>query len=371
LNRSGSNLSRETLLNSLHMNYGYDGGQELLDHLAEYFDTPEHAAFAIQLATNPHWHEDVNAGKTYSRIKALLETHKSLLESNTGSNALALLTMRTALRMGDPPAARKISEAVPPDAPIRSDPDFNWMSASAFFLTREFAAAEQPLLALFHSPRASIDQKSAAAYGLCGVYWKTGNVTEQLRFALWLHAEDRTTQRYADVANLADLSVYWASSGWDLGMLLEAEAPLDTLAQFIREHPDLPDIRLVKYSLAVRLTRENRYQEAADIYESIHALRRAARIRQLAALYQETVRTDLTDPQRQQTKYNFAEFISANPDRIYFNDALWRGFQRDAFQASIDVRLTKAEREALLASERKVRDEQEERRRGHSLSARH
>jgi hypothetical protein len=361
LNRSGSNLSRETLLNSLHMNYGYDGGQELLDHLAEYFDTPEHAAFAIQLATNPHWHEDVNAGKTYSRIKALLETHKSLLESNTGSNALALLTMRTALRMGDPPAARKISEAVPPDAPIRSDPDFNWMSASAFFLTREFAAAEQPLLALFHSPRASIDQKSAAAYGLCGVYWKTGNVTEQLRFALWLHAEDRTTQRYADVANLADLSVYWASSGWDLGMLLEAEAPLDTLAQFIREHPDLPDIRLVKYSLAVRLTRENRYQEAADIYESIHALRRAARIRQLAALYQETVRTDLTDPQRQQTKYNFAEFISANPDRIYFNDALWRGFQRDAFQASIDVRLTKAEREALLASERKVRDEQEER----------
>lgn len=178
LNRNGSNLSRETLLTSLRMNYGYDGGQELLDHLAEYFDTPEHAAFAIQLATNPHWHEDPNAGKTYARIKALLEKHKSLLQSDSGSHALALLTMRTALRMGDPPAARKIADAVPPDAPIRSDPDFNWMSASALFLSHDFAAAEQPLLALFHSKRASIDQKSAAAYGLCGVYWKTRNVTE-------------------------------------------------------------------------------------------------------------------------------------------------------------------------------------------------
>ena len=144
-------------------------------------------------------------------------------------------------------------------------------------------------------------------------------------------------------------------------MLLEAEAPIDILARFVQENPDLPDIRLVKYSLAVRLTRENRYQEAADIYQSIHVLRRQARIRQLAALYQETVRTDLTDPQRQQAKYNFAEFISANPDRIYFNDALWRGYQTYAFQASTDVRLTKAERETLLASERKVKDEQEER----------
>lgn len=55
MNRSGSNLSRETVLNSLRMTYGYDGGPELLAHLEEYFDTPEHAAFAIQLATNPHW----------------------------------------------------------------------------------------------------------------------------------------------------------------------------------------------------------------------------------------------------------------------------------------------------------------------------
>lgn len=178
---------------------------------------------------------------------------------------------------------------------------------------------------------------------------------------MWLYAENHTPQHYVDVANIADLSVYLAFSGWDLGMLLDAEAPIETLAQFIKDNPDLPDIRLVKYSLAVRLTRENRYQEAADIYESIHAPRRATRIRQLAALYQETVREDLTETEKQQAKFNFAEFIAANPNRIYYNDVLWHGYQAYAVRASTDVRLTKAERDSLLTAERKLKDAQEER----------
>src|SRR5579862_4634543 len=95
-------------------------------------------------------------------------------------------------------------------------------------------------------------------------------------------------------SGLADLSIYWASSGWDLGILLDAEAPVDALRSFITQNPDLPDIRLVKYSLVVRLARENRYEEAAEIYQSIGALRRAPRMRRLAALYREANRTDLT-----------------------------------------------------------------------------
>ncbi len=88
LNRNGSNLSRETMLNSLKLNYGYDGGPQLLAHLGEYFDTPAHAAFAIQLTTNPHWNQyaDVadslkpeDAQRTYGRIKGLLEKHADLL----------------------------------------------------------------------------------------------------------------------------------------------------------------------------------------------------------------------------------------------------------------------------------------------------
>jgi hypothetical protein len=373
LNRSGSNLSRETILRSLQMTYGYDGGQELLAHFEEYFDTPEHAAFAIQLVTNPHWDRESgrygrkpapldNAAQTYARIKRLLEKHADLFKSNTESNTLALLGMRIALRMGDPPEALRIAGAVPANAVIREEPDFHWMLASAHFLSRQYDAAERPLLSLFQSPRSSGNQKSAAAYALCGVYQKRQNVIEQLRFALWLHTAVRATNMYLSYpSGIGDLSVYWAVSGWDLNLLLDAEAPIDALESFVNQNPDLADIRLVKYSLAVRLARENRYEESARIYESINAIRRAPRMRQLAALYNEANQTGVADRQRLEAKYRLAEFISANPERLYFNDALWMGLQRYALFASSDSRLTRAERQAMIAGERKLKDDQEER----------
>lgn len=375
LNRNGSNLSRETLLNSLRMTYGYDGGPDLRVHLEEYFDTPEHAAFAIQLATNPHWRRERwerepadSSEEPYGPIKELLEKHSDLLRSNTGANTLALLAMRTALRMGDPPAARKMADAVPADAAIRAEPDFNWMLASALFLSREYKAAERPLVALFGSARSSDDQKAAAAYGLCGVYWKTGNVMERLRFALWLRTKVRKGDMYLSYpSRISDLSVYWAISGWDLNLLLDAEAPIDVLRSFADQNPNLPDIRLVRYSLAVRLARENRFREAADLYASIRAARRVPRMRQLAALDEEANRSDLNDPQKLQAKYKLAEFLSANPDRIYYNDALWGGLQSYVFQASIDSRLTAAERQAQIATERKLKDDQEERWRAYQI----
>ena len=373
LNRSGSNLSRETILNSLRMTYRYDGGQELLAHLDEYFDTAEHAAFAIQLVTNPHWDRESgrygrkpapldNAAQTYARIKGLLKKHADLFKSNTEPNTLALLGMRIALRMGDPPEALRIAGAVSANAAIRTEPDFQWMLASAHFLSRQYEAAEQPLLSLFQSPRSSGNQKSAAAYALCGVYQKRQNVIEQLRFALWLHTAARVNNMFlSNPSGSEDLSVYWAVSGWDLNLLLDAEAPIDALESFVNQNPDLVDIRLVKYSLAVRLARENRYEESARIYESINAIRRAPRMRQLAALYHEANQTGVTDPQRLEAKYRMAEFISANPERLYFNDALWMGLQRYALFASSDSRLTRAERQAIIANERKLKDDQEER----------
>src|ERR1035441_7804836 len=111
LNRSGSNLNRDTLLNSLHIVYGYDGGPQLRAQLDQYFDTPEHAAFAIEVATNPHWdRSDPQAEAAretpslYPRIRELLDQHRALL----GSGVLALLAMRTALRAGDPAGAGEI-----------------------------------------------------------------------------------------------------------------------------------------------------------------------------------------------------------------------------------------------------------------------
>ena len=373
LNRSGSNLSRETLLNSLRLTYGYDGGPELLDHLEEYFDTPEHAAFAIQLVTNPHWDRYATrygrkgeptdqALQSYRRINGLLESHSDLLKSESGANALALLGMRTALRMGDPPAALKIAEMIPTGNAIRAEPDFDWMLASAHFLSRDYAAAEQPLLSLFQSSRASESQKAAAAYGLCGVYQKNKNPVEQIHFALWLHSAVGKDSLYlSDSGSIRDQSVYWAVSGWDLNMLLDAEVPIDALESFLAKYPKNPDLRLVKYSLAVRLAREDRYDEAARIYQSIQANRRTPRMRHLAALYQSANRTDLPPAQIQEAKYRLAEFIRANPDRIYFNDALWSGFQRYALVGSRDSRLTREERQTLVDKERKLKDDQEER----------
>jgi len=373
LNRDGSNLSRETLLTSLRMTYGYDGGPALREHLQEYFDTPEHAAFAIQMVTNPRWDRSIgrqggNAKQAdqeiqwYKRVVSLLESHRALLNSERGANALALLFMRTALGMGDPSTALKTAAMIPRASEIRQEPDFLWMLASAHFLSREYAAAEHPLLDLFHSSHSSENQKAAAAYGLCGVYRKTGNPVEQIRFALWLNTAVRAGNMYlSNPSVIEDQSVYWAISGWDLDLLLDSEAPIEALQAFLMKYPAVPDVGPVKYSLAVRLARENRYEEAAQIYESIHASLRAARMRRLAELYADSMRIDSNVQQTQEAKYKLAKFLSANPERIYFNDALWQGVQRYAMTGSTESRLTGEERKALISRERKLRDDQEER----------
>lgn len=366
LNRNGSNLSEQTLLDSLQMTYGYDGGASLIEHLAEYFDTPEHAAFAIQLVTNPHADPDddklnrPDKAQIYARIRSLLDRHADLLNSNRGSHALALLGMRTALRMGDPPGALDVAAMVPADAQIRNEPDFQWMLASAHFLSHDFAGAEAPLLDLFASKRATGMQHAAAAYGLCGVYEKTGNVVEQVRFALWLYSNSHLGHGWVDPGDFADQTIYWAPSGWDLGLLLDDEASDEQLETFLQQYPDVPNARLVRYSLAVRAARENRYADAARIYESIHASWRVPRMRQLAALYQETTRTDLPPAQLHEAQFRFAQFLSQNSTKIYFNDQLWSGLQRYALTAETDDRLTKQERAAGIARERRLKDDQEE-----------
>jgi hypothetical protein len=156
-------------------------------------------------------------------------------------------------------------------------------------------------------------------------------------------------------------SVYWSASGWDLNLVLDVEASIEDLRSFLAKYRGAPDVRLVRYSLAVRLTRENQYEEAAGIYQEIRALPRARRMRQLAELYTGSTRIDATDEQRFEARYKLAEFIAAHPDGIYFNDALWHGIQRYALFASRDSRLTRAERHQLIVWERSLKDDQEER----------
>ena len=368
LHRDGSNLSQQTLTNSLRMTYGYDGGPKLRQQLADYFDTPAHAAFAIHLVTNPrddhrsrfYDPEDPKfSDRTpppYTQIKALLDRHANLLRSESGTQSLALLAMRTALRAADPPAALRLAAQVPANSPLRASPDFLWMLASAHYLSRGYTHAEAPLLRLQSSPRASELQKAAAAYELCGVYRKTGNEVEQLRWALWLFSDVQRVNPSIDFGSAANQSVYWAASGFDLGLLLDVEVSIDGLRGFLDRYPQVPDLRLVSYALAVRLTRENQYEEAAQIYQSLRAIPtapiRAARAKELAKLY-----SAIHTPEG---KYRFAEFLSGRPDGIYFNDTLWYRFQTYALRANTDSRFTRPERERQIAAERKLKDEQEE-----------
>ncbi len=379
LNRSDSNLSRETLENSLQLTYGYNGGPELLADLESYFDTAAHAVFAIQLITNPlsdglsngHRYFDGSLDRVptpptpppYARITALLEKHSELLQSETGSRALALLSMRTALRAGDLPAALRLADRIPANATIRREPEFLWMLASAHFLSRQYAEAEAPLLALSRAPQATNSQKAAAAYGLCGVYQKLNQPVEQLRHALWTHPETQSDShfgwRYGEVGNQ---SIYWGvTTGWDANLLLEAEAPIEALRDFIAQYPRAKQIDLVRYSLAVRLARENQFAEAAQIFDALRVSYRANRMRRLAVLYGEAYRADAPGTEALEAKFALAQYYFDNDERILFNDRLWNGYQSYFFYGAKDTRLTAPERLRQAAVERKFKDDQEER----------
>jgi hypothetical protein len=236
------------------------------------------------------------------------------------------------------------------------------MLGGSRFLTGEYTGAEEPLLSLFQSKRAAPRQRAAAAYGLCGVYSKTANPMEQLRYALWLRAaRNRDNQFHSFEGGLSDLSLYLAISGWDLNLILEFGAPLEVLRRYIDENPKDPELRLVQYALAVRLAREeHRYEEAAALYTSIGAMRRAERMKRMATL-------SAAADESPAGKFALGAYLAENTERLYFNDMLWGGYQSYVFQADSDSRLTAAERETLLAAERKLKDDQEERWRAYQL----
>ena len=375
LNRQDSNLSRQTLLESLSLTYGKDGGRRLVDNLESYFDTPEHATFALSLVTNPHWNRDRDLiwdtqrngvpgpapeAPPWDRINSLLQKHKQLFATEAGSRALTELGMRIALRAADPEAVLRIAASTPDGASVRSEPEFQWMLGSANFLTHRYHEAEQPLLELFNSKKASQAQRNAAGYALYGVYWKLENFVEQIRMGLWLHGSLEGVSTDPPEPSMAEMTVYFPVSGFDLGLLLDIEAPDEALRDFIEQYPNAKQISLVRYALAVRLARAENYAAAAEIYEQIGARSRALRMRELAALRTELDRPDATASERQQTKYKIAEFLAANSTGVYFNDRLWRLLQRYALIADRDYRLTRKERERLIAAERRLKDQQEE-----------
>ena len=84
-------------------------------------------------------------------------------------------------------------------------------------------------------------------------------------------------------------------------------------------------------------------------------------MRRLSVFHKEANRIDLEATERREARYKLAEYLSANPDGLYFNDSIWHGYQSYVFQGATESRLTRAEREGLLRDERKLKDDQEER----------
>ena len=391
LSLKSSNHSKESLITSLRILFPYNGSsRRLADHLDEYFDTPSHALFVVNLVTNPvHYDEQEREAMAGigQKVLATLQRHRTLFKSGAESGALAMASMRASLYMGNPAGALKYATLVPKDSPTSKDPEFCWMVACSHFLRREFAEAERPLVTVLQSKNATQVMKKAAAQGLMGVYQKTGKPVEQLH-AAFLSSSIADDEAEGEMT----LDLYWSritpASGWvlDLPYLLDFQLSEKNLQDYLRRYPRAivttgrprrSDTELVKYALAVRAARREDYETAAQLYKEIEARPRAARMRALAAIYAKTQASSLTDSQRLKAIYDYAIFLADHPVQVFFNDSLWHGFQTTVFiepnrpyETELAQRgsgLTRSEREQLRLRERQVRDEQEERWRAYKI----
>lgn len=342
-----SNLNEEVLRNSLRMVYGYNGGRRLREQIGDYFDSAYHASFALRVMTNPKVEYEDDEPIPYERVKQLLEKHAALLKTRDGADLLGALSMRVALRAGDPEAALRLAAVMPPS----QDPEVLWMTGSARFLTKDFDGAAVALKSLRSAAKATKDQKAAAMLGLVGAYAKAGNRVEQIRWALELEEVRAREEIYSDWPTTANMGIYWATSRFDKGFLLDVEAEVEDIQRFLDKYPKAPGANSARYALGVRLAREQRFDEAAAMYAQAGAPVRARRMRELAAL---------AGKDSPESKLAFASYLNAHNERVYFNDQLWHYSQSHMYQGSEDTRLDKEERARVLALERKLRDSQEE-----------
>lgn len=177
-----SPLNRDALVNSLRWAYLADEKQ-IWDRAEEFFDTPRHALFLVNLATNqryPHSRQNQYLMERGSKVLALLNSHPSLFKPGADVDALVMALMRTSLFMGDLDATLKYAAAVPKSGALMQNPEFNWMTAIACFIHHDFAAAEAPLQRMLNAPEASSPDRVTAAQALVGVYLKTRQNVEAL-----------------------------------------------------------------------------------------------------------------------------------------------------------------------------------------------
>ncbi len=404
-------FSRESLTASLRMLFPYNGSKaRLADHLDEYFDTPAHALFVVDLVTNPIYGDDgelAAMAEVAKKTIAILVKRADLFRQGNDSDALALALMRASLYMGDPTAALTYARRIPPGSQARVRPEYNWMVAACHFLRHDYAAAEARLRTMYRSATAEPRDRMAAAQGLVGVYQKLSRPVDQLHAAfLYYQAQGGHPGGLAeDAGRLFDDAylgfVYWPWGGllMDLPYLLDVQLRDGDLVQYLDRYSRAAerigldywvkdqmrrrsDREVVEYALAIRYARQERYAEAAALYEKLHASPRAVRMRELVRLHAAATNAQLSPEARLEAQYAYAAFLEAHSTQVFFNDMLWYRMQDWIFLAgdrsdsagrfpsySEMQGLTRKEREFSLRQERRVKDEQEERWRAYKILA--
>ena len=392
LESPASPLSRDTLVSSLRWAYTRNPLQ-FWDRMESFFDTPRHALFIVNLATNPEseWETqsaDSTADERGRKILDLFKNHAELFRQGPGSEELVMAMMRASLYMGDPGSALTYAAAVPDSGNLQKNPEFNWMMATACFVTREYARAELPLKRMLSAATATAPDRRTAAQGLIGVYLKTGRRMDALHAALVQESiplEER--EQYPDTQTPRS---QWPFFGLnlDLPYLLDALLTDEELRRYLEKYPKeedpaaplsiytrhgtLSDSAIVRYSLAVRLARREQYEEAGAIFRTLGFEQRADLMAGAAEFLAGTKKANLTAAERWAALYEYGAYVALHPNQLYFNDLLWKGFQRHAFLERYDdpewtqnpqlqPGLTQKERAEILAGDRKLRDEQEER----------
>lgn len=387
---AASPLSVDTLASSLRWTYNA-GRSQLMERVEELFDTPRHALYMVNLLTNEgswDYFRRPLAGKFAFKLLGMLKSHPELFKHGTDSNALLMALMRTSLYMGDPASALKYAGAASKSAALQQNVEFNWMTAIARFVRRDYAHAEAPLLRMLRNPSATAADRCTAAQGLLGVYFKTGRPVDALHAAFI--QESQPLEDRAALEDIRSPRIQWQFYGLnlDLPYLLDAMLTESHLREYLRKYPkpvgppimvgkydrrlEFSAPQIVRYALAVRLARQEEYPESARIYEDLGMQVRSGRMRHLAELLERSRSTTLPQAERLAALLEYGEYIAANPDRLYFNDLLWWGFQRDAFldrgndlpwyrNPRSQPGLTRRERERALANDRALRDGQEER----------
>lgn len=410
--RTDSIFSRSSLVASLRTLYRYNGGNARIgDHLEEYFDTPAHALFAVTIATNPVYvdeEERAAMAETARKALRLLLQRKDLLVSGGASDALVLALMRAALFMGDTKTALSFAEQADSESRVRSLPEYNWMAASSNYLQKRYAAAEKHLLAMYRSPAASSRDRSAAAQGLMGVYQALGRGADQLHAAFLAKEQEEGAH---SVDGEQEGFPTWPGAGdvFDLPYLLDVGLTDEELGQYLQRNKGAArKIRvsysvvqrsdagsrwserrrtageIVKYALAVRHARAERYEDAALLYREIGATPRAKRMETLARIFADAADPARTREQQLEARYRYAGFLAEHSTQIFFNDMFWRGMQTWTFVRNdfgtntwgagwmLTERvqgLTKSQRETCLRQERQLRDAQEEYWRAYTILA--